>query len=56
MDGGYSGSVVASTDGAEVLRTPVGLNRETERYPVTFDHGGVVRCLGIRHGLPEVGR
>lgn len=41
VDGVYSGSVVASTGGAEVLRTPVGLNRETERYPVTFDHGGV---------------
>ncbi|MCE6995060.1 S8 family serine peptidase [Saccharothrix sp. S26] len=39
-DGAYSASVVATADGAEVLRTPVGLNREPESYPVTFDHPG----------------
>ncbi|HWO68950.1 MAG TPA: peptidase S8, partial [Umezawaea sp.] len=40
VDGVYSGSVVASTGGAEVLRTPVGMNREVESYPVTFDFPG----------------
>ncbi|NUS62344.1 MAG: peptidase S8, partial [Saccharothrix sp.] len=39
-DGAYSGSVVATAGDAEVLRTPVGLNREPECYPVTFDHPG----------------
>ncbi|HEX6342206.1 S8 family peptidase [Umezawaea sp.] len=40
VDGVYSGSVVATTGGAEVLRTPVGMNREVESYPVTFDFPG----------------
>ncbi|MCS7477064.1 S8 family serine peptidase [Umezawaea endophytica] len=40
VDGVYSGTVVASTGGTEVLRTPVGMNREVESYPVTFDHLG----------------
>ncbi|WP_083751961.1 S8 family peptidase [Saccharothrix sp. ALI-22-I] len=40
VDGVYSASVVATADGSEVLRTPVGLNRETESYPVTFDYPG----------------
>ncbi|MEO6090633.1 MAG: S8 family serine peptidase [Umezawaea sp.] len=39
-DGAYSGSVVATAGGAEVLRTPVGMNRETESYSVTFDYPG----------------
>ncbi|XVS61246.1 S8 family serine peptidase [Actinosynnema sp. CA-299493] len=39
-DGAHSGTVVATANGAEVLRTPVGLNREVESYPVTFDHPG----------------
>jgi hypothetical protein len=39
-DGAHSGSVVATAGGAEVLRTPVGLNREVESYPVTFDYPG----------------
>ncbi|NUT50447.1 MAG: S8 family serine peptidase, partial [Saccharothrix sp.] len=40
VDGAYSGSVVATAGGAEVLRTPVGLNREVESHPVTFDYPG----------------
>ncbi|MFD9701788.1 S8 family serine peptidase [Lentzea sp. NPDC059081] len=40
VDGVYSGSVVASTGGAEVLRTPVAMNREEESYPVTFAFPG----------------
>ncbi len=40
VDGAYSGSVVASAGGAEVLRTPVGMKREAESYPVTFDYPG----------------
>ncbi|MFD5831145.1 S8 family serine peptidase [Lentzea sp. NPDC060358] len=40
VDGVYSGSVVATANGAEVLRTPLGMNRETERHPVTFDFPG----------------
>ncbi|MEO6085936.1 MAG: S8 family serine peptidase [Umezawaea sp.] len=40
VDGAYSGSVVASTGGSEVLRTPVGMKREAESYPVTFDFPG----------------
>jgi subtilisin family serine protease len=39
-DGAYSGSVVASAGGVEVLRTPVGMRREAESYPVTFDYPG----------------
>ncbi|MGM1063473.1 S8 family serine peptidase [Saccharothrix sp. Mg75] len=39
-DGAYSGSVVATAGGAEVLRTPVGLVREAESHPVTFEHPG----------------
>ncbi|MEV1119113.1 S8 family serine peptidase [Actinosynnema sp. NPDC049800] len=39
-DGAHSGTVVATAGGAEVLRTPVGLNREVESYPVTFDYPG----------------
>ncbi|MEU4447719.1 S8 family serine peptidase [Actinosynnema sp. NPDC050801] len=39
-DGAYSGSVVASAGGSEVLRTPVGLNREPARRPVVFDYPG----------------
>ncbi len=37
VDGAYSGFLVA-TAGAEVLRTPLGLNREVESYDVTLTH------------------
>ena len=37
VDGAYSGSLVASA-GTEVLRTPLGLNREVESYDVTVAH------------------
>ncbi|KOX24409.1 hypothetical protein ADK67_18755 [Saccharothrix sp. NRRL B-16348] len=40
VDGAHSATVVATAGGAEVLRTPVGLNREVESYPVTFDYPG----------------
>ncbi|MGW4112368.1 S8 family serine peptidase [Actinosynnema sp. NPDC004786] len=39
-DGPQSATVVATAAGTEVLRTPVGLNREVESHPVTLDHPG----------------
>ena len=39
-DGVHSASLVATAGGTEVLCTPLGLNREVESYPVTFDHSG----------------
>ncbi|MBB5802002.1 subtilisin family serine protease [Saccharothrix ecbatanensis] len=46
VDGAYSGTVVAMTGGAEVLRTPVGLDREVESYPITFDYPGTPEGKG----------
>lgn len=47
VDGAYSGSVVASAGGAEVLRTPLGLNRVAQSHPVTFDHPGAPAGIAL---------
>ncbi|WNV83777.1 S8 family serine peptidase [Umezawaea sp. Da 62-37] len=39
LDGGYSGSIVA-TSGTTVVRTPVGVVREVESYQVTLNYTG----------------
>ncbi|WP_367127376.1 S8 family serine peptidase [Saccharothrix sp. HUAS TT1] len=49
VDGAHSASVVATAGGAEVLRTPVGLNREVESHPVTFDHPGAPEGRRLTH-------